>query len=119
VTEIELMRLIQIDASNQGHRLFRNNVAQGWVGQQVRVSHTQMVMVHPGDIVLRGARVLHAGLCEGSSDLIGISDTGRFLAVEVKAPKGRVTEGQESFLEMVQRLGGIGIVAKTVEDFTV
>jgi hypothetical protein len=119
MSEIELMRAIQLRASEMGHRLFRNNVGMGWVGPQVRVSHSQMIMMHPGDMLIRRAMVLHAGLAEGSSDLIGLTDTGRFLAVEVKAPKGKLREGQESFLEMVQRLGGIGIVAKSVEDFKV
>ena len=118
-SEIDLMRAIQLKASDLGHRLFRNNVGLGWVGPQVRVSHSQMIMVHPGDVVIRKASAFHAGLAEGSSDLIGLTNTGRFLAVEVKAPKGRIREGQESFLEMVRRLGGIGIIARSEEDFKI
>lgn len=119
MNEIDVMRLLQIKASELGHRLWRNNIGNGWVGQQVRVSRSQMVMVHPGDVVLRSARVLHAGLAEGSSDLIGISSSGQFLAVEVKTPKGRTTDGQESFIDTVKRLGGIGIVARSVEDLVI
>jgi len=119
VSEIDLMRLIQIKASELGHRLLRNNVGQGWVGAQTRVSHSQLVMVHPGDVVIRKALPLHAGLAVGSSDLIGLTDKGRFLAVETKTPKGRITEGQESFIDMVNRMGGIGIVARSVDDLVI
>jgi hypothetical protein len=119
MSEIDLVRSLQIKASELGHRLWRNNSGVGWAGQQIRVSRSQMVMIHPGDVVIRAARALHAGLATGSSDLIGITNTGRFLAVEAKTPKGRTTDGQESFLEMVNRLGGIGIVARSLEDFNV
>lgn len=119
MSEIELMRRIQMMASDLGHRLFRNNVGTGWVGSQVRVSRPTMVMMNEGDVLIKKGAALHSGLCVGSSDLIGLTSTGKFIACEVKAPKGRMREGQESFIDMVKRLGGIGIVAKTLEDFKI
>lgn len=119
MSEVELMRQIQLKASELGHRLWRNNVGVGWVGPQVRVSHSQMIMMHPGDVLIRNAKPLHAGLAEGSSDLIGITKNGQFQAVEVKAPKGRLREGQESFLNMVKRLGGLGFEVRSLEDYNV
>ncbi len=119
MSEIDLMRQIQIRASELGHRLFRNNVGQGWVGSQIRVSRPTMIMVHPGDLVIRKALPLHAGLAVGSSDLIGLTSSGQFMAVETKTPKGHITEGQESFIDMVKRLNGIGIIARKIEDFNV
>lgn len=113
------MRAIQIKATEQGHRLWRNNVGTGWVGPQVRVHGPTMVMMHEGDVLLRKASALHAGLCVGSSDLIGITNRGLFLATEVKAPKGRLEPGQPSFIDQVRSMGGIGIVARTLEDFHV
>ena len=106
MSEVELMREIQMKASEQGHRLFRNNEGVGWVGGQVRVSRPGMVMMRPGDVLLRGKCPLHAGLGVGSSDLIGLTSAGRFLAVEVKSMRGRATPGQECFVDMVNRLGG-------------
>ena len=121
MSEIDLMHEIQCKASIDGHRLWRNNCGTGWVGQQVRVTHPQMVMMRPGDVLLRGARVLHAGLVPGSSDLIGIAGdgSGRFIAAEVKAPKGRTADIQESFIETIRKFNGIGIIARTLEDFRV
>lgn len=121
MSEVDLVRNLQFKASELGHRLWRNVVSQAWVGAQIRVSRPQMIMMQPGDLLLRGAKPIHAGLAVGSSDLIGIAGdgSGRFLAVEAKMPKGRVSDQQESFIEQVNRMGGIGIVAKTLEDFKV
>lgn len=119
MSEVDLMRQIQLRASELGARLFRNNSGVGWAGEQVRVNRPMMVLMLPHDVLVRKARALHAGLCPGSSDLIGLTKEGRFLAVEVKSDRGRATEGQESFIDMVNRLQGIGIIARKVEEFNV
>jgi hypothetical protein len=67
-------------------------------------------------IVLANPRPLHAGLCEGSSDLIGWTADGRFAAVEVKSARGRVRDSQRAFIEAVLRAGGVAGVARTLED---
>lgn len=56
------------------------------------------------------------GLCPGSSDLIGICPDGRFLAIEVKTPKGKATEAQERFISAVRATGGRAGVARSVND---
>lgn len=119
MSEIDLVRQLQLEASSRGHRLWRNNSGVGWVGPQVRVTHPMMVMMYPGDVLLRKARALHAGLAPGSSDLIGLTSSGQFLAVEVKMPKKQATTGQKSFLETIQDLGGHGILARTIDDFKI
>ena len=120
MSEIDLVRKLQLKASDLGHRLWRNTVSQCWVGAQTRVSSPTMVRMYPGDVLLRGAKVIHAGLAVGSSDLIGIqAGSGRFLAVECKTDKGRTSEGQESFVDTVNRLGGWGKVCRSLEDFNV
>lgn len=53
----------------------------------------------------------------GISDRIGLLPGGRFLAIELKAP-GRLrsaTEEQIEFLRNIINLGGIGVVADSVE----
>jgi hypothetical protein len=57
------------------------------------------------------------GLALGSSDLIGLlGPHGRFVALEVKTPDGRVTEHQARFLARVRHHGGIAAVVRSVDD---
>ncbi len=61
-------------------------------------------------------RLVRYGLCKGASDIIGVCPDGRFLAVEVKTTKGRLTEDQERFIAAVRRSGGRAGVARCVDD---
>lgn len=112
--EVDIMRKIQIEISKLGGRVFRNNTGTGWTGNKIiRITEVQEIFVSPGDIVIRNARPLHAGLIEGSSDLIGWTDKGKFLAVEVKDKGGKLTDSQAVFLSVVNSAGGVGIMAKS------
>lgn len=53
------------------------------------------------------------GLCVGSADIIGIGPGGRFLALEVKTPTGRVSPEQARFIALVNQRGGIGAVVRS------
>jgi hypothetical protein len=117
-------------------RLFRNNVGQGWAGgtrgrKPVRVTHENLQMaradLRPGDVVVPSGRPLHAGLDRGSGDGIGwlsvevtTEMVGRtvavFVSVETKATDGRMRPDQRTWLELVRRAGGIGIVARSAEE---
>lgn len=114
--ETDLMRRIQIVLSGMGARVFRNNTGLGWIGRVQRFTTRTTVIVNPEDVVIRGARPLHAGLIEGSSDLIGWTDTGKFLAVEVKTETGRATGEQMNFINAVAAAGGVAFVARSTED---
>jgi hypothetical protein len=52
----------------------------------------------------------------GSSDILGLLPGGRFIAVECKSQKGKLSEKQKDFLEAVEHLGGLAIVARSVDD---
>ena len=52
---------------------------------------------------------------KGVSDIIGIYKN-RFLAIEIKTEKGKVTKHQARFLKAVEDNGGIAFVARSVED---
>ena len=52
----------------------------------------------------------------GCSDVIGMMTNGRFLAVEVKGPKGRLRPEQTVFLERVNQAGGLGFMARDCRD---
>lgn len=54
----------------------------------------------------------------GCSDLIGILNDGRWLAVECKRPSTRneATDAQLAFLETIKRAGGIAFVAAAADE---
>jgi hypothetical protein len=56
------------------------------------------------------------GSAPGVSDIIGCLKGGRFFALELKAPKGVTSEYQNRFLENVRQAGGIGFVARTLDE---
>lgn len=54
---------------------------------------------------------------KGVADILGIMEpTGRFLAIEVKVKGKYPSPEQRQFLEMINRMGGLGFVARSVED---
>ena len=52
----------------------------------------------------------------GLSDIIGIMPDGRFLAIEVKAEKGRVAPHQQEFIDSINARGGVAFVARSVHE---
>jgi hypothetical protein len=126
MTEQELQQRLRLMFGTGDTRLLRNNVGTGWVGPIERIARAGIAQVRPGDVIVRNARPLHAGLGVGSSDLIGWHSIvigpehiGRrlavFTALEVKAPKGRATEEQEAFVATVERMGGIAGIVRSEE----
>lgn len=114
MTEQDIIKQYLLEYSKQGHRLFRNNTGTGWQG----VAHHMR-----GKMLLVNPRPLHAGLCKGSSDLIGITKVkitpdmvgqtlGVFTALEIKTGNTRVTKEQKNFVQMVNDMGGIGKIIR-------
>lgn len=104
--EQAIMQRVQLRASRLGWRVFRNNVG-----------------VLPD---ARGVPVRY-GLGNGSADLVGWRSLtitpdmvgkkmAQFVAVEVKAERGRLTEDQARWLAAVEVAGGLAIVARGPED---
>src|SRR3990172_7092534 len=56
------------------------------------------------------------GIVPTYSDAIAVTRTGRFLAIEVKTCKGKLSLDQKAFLEAVRQNGGLAIVATSLED---
>ena len=52
----------------------------------------------------------------GVSDIIGLTPSGRFLAIEVKQPGKQPTPEQLRFLENINGSGGLGLVARSIDD---
>ena len=53
---------------------------------------------------------------KGVSDLIGILPDGKFLAIEVKTPTGRVSVEQTAFIQKINSSGGLAFIARSLED---
>jgi hypothetical protein len=124
MSEHEIQQRLLLACSRGPVRLFRNNTGLGWAGQSTKVTQGNLraVAAHlqPGDVVIRQGRPLHAGLCVGSSDLIGWRTTesglAQFVAVEVKSERGRVSSEQTRFIDAVNQAGGCAGIARSVGD---
>lgn len=110
-------------------RIFRNNTAMGWSGKSVRITpdNRHMIALNPGDVVVRSAQPLHAGLMKGSGDGIGWSTititpdmVGRQMAVftsaETKSSTGRVRPEQQTWHDNVKQAGGISAIVRDPND---
>jgi hypothetical protein len=106
--ETKIQNLILMALSKAGCLVFRNETAGAWVGKVLHKDTSQ--------VTLTDARMIRFGLAVGSSDIIGISPTGKFLALEVKTSKGRATKEQLRFIKAVNDAGGIAGICRSVED---
>jgi hypothetical protein len=106
MTEQQIQQQIRLTCSTGATRLFRNNTGT------LRDQH---------------GRPVSFGLCKGSADLIGWttrtitpemvgSQVAVFTSIEVKAASGRLRPEQRQWLDAVQAAGGIGGVARSVDD---
>ena len=112
-------RMLAEHGAHPDSRLWRNETGVFWAGKKVRQNRTQHAMptmLQPGEVILRNASRVSAGLCVGSSDLIGIAAGGLFLAAEVKTPKTRISPAQPKFIKVVRDLGGIAGFVRTVDE---
>jgi len=122
--ETNLVRRIMLKlGADPKIRIFRNNSGKCWIGASKKFSSPQTVNVKAGDVLVQQARYFDAGLCPGSSDLIGLksvkitpemvgTEIAVFVAIEAKLINGRVQENQIKFIEMVNNLGGKGIICR-------
>lgn len=128
-SETDLVRRIMLCLGKfPGVRVFRNNTGTAWQGSGVlNVQRSMQVNVQKGDVILKQGRIVHFGLCKGSSDVIGFHSVtvtpemvGKtvaiFLAPEIKTPTGRATPEQKNFIAQVNAFGGIGFVARSEEE---
>jgi hypothetical protein len=105
--ETPIQDLIMLALSEAGCKVWRNETAGAWVGNIIHRSGRQ--------VTLANATMLSFGLAIGSSDIIGLTPSGRFLALEVKTQTGRPTKEQRIFLKIVSDSGGIAGIVRTPE----
>lgn len=56
------------------------------------------------------------GSAPGVPDIVGILKDGRFLGIEVKTDRGRLSPHQERFIQNINDAGGLAFVARSVDD---
>ena len=104
-SEHEIQQRIRLACGRGPVRLWRNNT---------------------GALVDQQGRFVRFGLCKGSSDLIGLRSVvvtpemvgqriAQFVALEIKTAGGVVSSEQRAFLQLVQQLGGLGAVCRSIE----
>jgi hypothetical protein len=104
-SEHEIQQRIRLACGRGAVRLWRNNT---------------------GALVDQQGRFVRFGLCKGSSDLIGLRSVvvtpemvgqriAQFVALEIKAPQGVVSPEQQAFLRLVQQLGGVAAVCRSIQ----
>ena len=117
--ETKLQNSVMLALSQAGCTIWRNETAGVWVGRPV---HREGQLV-----TLANARMIQAGLCKGSCDLIGITPVtitpdmigktiGVFTAQEIKTRAGRTTQEQDRFIAAVRAAGGIAGVVRSPAD---
>jgi len=62
-----------------------------------------------------GRRTVRFGL-PGQADLTGILPEGKRLEIEVKSARGRQSRAQRDYQRMIERFGGVYVLARSVED---
>ena len=103
--EHEIQQRIRLACCHGPVRLWRNNT---------------------GAMADQQGRFVRFGLCKGSSDLIGLRSVvvspemvgqriAQFVALEVKTARGVVSPEQRAFLEVVEQLGGVAAVCRSIE----
>lgn len=103
--EATIQKRIQLALSDAGCLVWRNETGSFWAGKQLHRAGEQ--------VTLTNARMVPVGLCKGSSDLIGVTPSGRFLAVEVKTAKGKPSKEQLNFIARVNEQGGVAGIARS------
>lgn len=118
MSEKQLMNEVQLLFTDNNDRLFRQNTGKAWAGKVIRQDQ--------GTITLLNPRPLIAGLCVGSSDLIGwrsreitIDMIGQriaqFAAIEIKHGKTATTPDQQNFVNAVNAAGGYARIIRDLE----
>ena len=106
--ETKIQRLIMIALSEAGHTCWRNETGSFWTGKVIHKDNRT--------VTLGNAQMIPCGLTKGSSDIIGITNQGKFFAIEVKTAKGRPSKEQVTFIEHVNAKGGIAGIARSPQD---
>lgn len=108
MAESEIMKQILVELPKHGIIASRNNLGTAYAGETI---------FNGRDVLIKNFRAVKYGVFNPSgSDILGIMPSGKLLAIEVKTPSGRVSEGQQDFINMVNSHGGVAFVARSVQE---
>lgn len=107
MSEMALLKQIELELTRRGFRAFRVNVGEGWTGESERVGQ---------DIIIRGARRFSTGLPKGFPDLMVLTPRGGVVFMELKTATGRLSEAQRRFHAFLMRMNQHVCVCRTVEE---
>jgi hypothetical protein len=85
------------------------------VMRYLKIRHIYCWSNPSGAVRIRSNKFMSFGK-KGSADIIGLLPGGKFLAVETKAPDGRLSPEQREFLEAVTQQGGLAVIARSYRD---
>lgn len=120
--EGRIIKLLQIEATARGWRLFRNSVGMAWQGKECGQT------MRGRGIILDPAYRVRYGLAKGSSDLVGwrpvvitadmVGQTiAQFVSIEAKSEGYKTaTADQENWLARVAEAGGFASIAREKGD---
>ena len=122
-TEANISNSAAIVVSKNGGKSFRNNVGGAWSGRKVS-SYTKNGKQY---VVIENGRWITFGLFKGSADRIGwlpvkitkemVGKTfARFLSLEMKKAKGRISPDQLKWKEVVEKDGGLAGIIRCDKD---
>ncbi len=100
-----IQKAVFVKGNRDGKRLFRNNVG---------VAETKFGRVEYG-LRKGSADLIGWETIEITADMVG-QKIARFLSVELKTEKGKMSEHQELWFRMVSDAGGKAIVARSPND---
>ena len=101
-----VMQRVALEATRKGWRVFRNNV--GVLMDQRGVPVRYGLMVGSGDLI--GWRPVTI-----TPDMVG-QQLAQFVSLEVKGPRGKVSEAQQRWAGMVEEAGGLALVVRGADE---
>lgn len=128
--EKDVQNEILLELPYMNARAFRVNVGVGWVGKSEKQRNGDLLLKNPRPLVTVSGPTKSKPYT-GFSDLVGFTTfevndefieryKGKkiaiFTAIETKAPTGKPSDDQRTFLNMIKLHGGIAGVAKSPED---
>lgn len=130
LSEADLMRTLQVEATKHGARLWRNQVGTGLAIRGRSSQHRESILKACQELATKmggSAQRITYGLPTGSGDLIGyayreikLEHVGScwpvFASAEVKTATGRPSDEQRRWNAFVLSVGGVSGIVRSMDD---